>query len=71
MLEELRETEWIVTRHHPKYYPFMKENESSEGQWYKRTNVLGTHVENIGNLHPMDRFEFKEDGTWAQVYEMR
>ena len=66
LLEELRKTEWAVLRHHPIYYSFFGDHEPAEGMWEKKS-----YADESNNLFPMDRFEFREDGEWAQVYELR
>lgn len=72
LLAELRRTEYVVLRHEPGLYEFFREIDvKHEGMWYERNNVLGVHVGYVTNVHPTDRFEFRDDGEWAQVYEIR
>lgn len=72
LLKQLRETKYVVLRHEPGLYEFFREIDvKHEGMWYERTNVLGVHVGYVINLYPTDRFEFRDDGAWAQVYEIR
>ena len=70
--EALKLTPNVVLRHSPKVYPYFLEIDiEREGRWHKRTDVLGIHVDRINNLHATNRFEFDDNGTWAQVYEIR
>ena len=72
LLEELRKTNYVVLRHSPDLYEHFREIDAKhEGRWYDRHNVLGVHVGYVTNLFPTDRFEFRGDGEWAQVYEIR
>jgi hypothetical protein len=63
----IREAKYIVLRHHPEFYPWFLTPEPSEGVWYEKPSL----EMRAKNLFPVDRFEFREDGEWAQVYEIR
>lgn len=71
LIDELRKAKFVVLRHAPEYYPYFGGLDiSMEGRWYHINDVLGVHVSLLKNLKPLDRFEFREDGEWAQVYEV-